>query len=681
MFTRMNSLNKKFANLEKKSSTTKFKHKRSETMDPLISSRSEGVTLKILSLDSLDNNKSYSTGFSKYSDVWQRAKLKIRVNLALSRLLDKSSAKRQVNKQSSQIFTIKKSSRLFSTLPEVKIPKTPWFIFYPKTKFKFVWNTILALILLYTATVTPFTMAFVESTDWDQWKVIDLSIDVIFFLDFLINCLTAYYDDFDNLVSSVWKIVIHYAKSWMIIDIISFFPFNLFDSNPDSSAHRNPNNLSKFLRIPRIYRILKVSRLLKMLVHYKNFELADKFQSCFSLKNSIMRLIKSLLTIAVCLHIFACFWFFSAKIDQFGPDTWVSRYGYQNYDIGTLYLISIYWAFTTLCTVGYGDIFGFTNIEKLICIACMSSGLYFFSFTIGSLSSMMSSIDTNKDILQHKLEVIDEFAEESRLDDKLKTRIKLALKYSANRRGFSWIDKLSIINELPKHLRYEVAINMHRGAARDIKILQNKDHNLVSFIVPLLQPMFLQKDEFVYSEQEYADEIYFVIRGRISYGFEKESIPFYAVQRGDYFGDIEVVKGQPRKYSAHAVRESEVLIMNRELIKEVREKFQEFWNEIKGKVVRKEKAFEKIIIEMQEIIRLKNLGELDKVNMHAFKKHIDQIFELRCRTIRTEYQYELKDVKGRLETLAEILGSKLEVKNLKFAFSESEVKQYIEGSV
>jgi CRP-like cAMP-binding protein len=642
-----------------------------DPLNPLQSSRSEEEFSRLHNQESLGRVQSESPA-SKYSDVWQRAKLKIRVNLALSRLLDKSNPRNSSSQNASQVFTIKKSSRLFTSSPQNKQPVTPWFIFYPKSKFKIWWNFFLALVLLYTATVTPFTMAFVESEEWDYWRMIDLFIDFLFFVDFLMTCLTAYFDDFDNLVVNVWKIVFHYSKSWMVVDILSFFPFNLFDSeNPES---RGPNDFSKVFRIPRVYKLLKVTRLLKMLVHCKNIECVERFQMWFTWKNSVMRLVKSLITILICVHVSACFWYFSAKIEQFGPDTWVSRYQYQDSDTATKYLVSVYWAFTTLCTVGYGDISGFTNLERLLSIGWMVCGHYFFAFTIGTLSSMMSSIESNKDILENKLQIIDQFAEEANLSDKLKKRIQVALKYSANRRGFSWTDKLEIINELPKHLRYEVAINMHRGAAKDIKVFKDKDQSLIAFVVPLLLPMFLQKDEFVYSELEFADEIYFVVRGRVSYNCDNDSISFYAVQRGDYFGDIEVLKGIARKYSAHAVRETEVLILKRDLLSEIKEKFQDFWSEIKKKAIRKEQAFEKIVIEMQEIIRLKKTGQLASVNMHIFKQKIQEIFEMRCKSIKTEYEYELKDVENRLETLSELLSSK---RLRRFAFSESEVEPYL----
>jgi hypothetical protein len=93
----------------------------------------------------------------------------------------------------------------------------------------------------------------------------------------------------------------------------------------------------------------------------------------------------------ICLHLAACFWYFTAKLDGFNPDTWVARYGLENDSDADLYMTAFYWALTTLSTVGYGDIGAETMMERVLCFFWIFFSVFFFSFTVGNLTSMLST--------------------------------------------------------------------------------------------------------------------------------------------------------------------------------------------------------------------------------------------------------------------------------------------------
>ena len=48
----------------------------------------------------------------------------------------------------------------------------------------------------------PWRMAFVENTFWDDWFFAELVIDFLFFIDVIVNCLSAYYNNEGILVTS-----------------------------------------------------------------------------------------------------------------------------------------------------------------------------------------------------------------------------------------------------------------------------------------------------------------------------------------------------------------------------------------------------------------------------------------------------------------------------------------------
>jgi hypothetical protein len=78
-------------------------------------------------------------------------------------------------------------------------------------------------LLIYTATVTPFRVAFYD-VDSDFWIGLDIFIDSCFLLDIILNFFTAYFDAEDELVLDRKNIAIHYITGWLFVDFISILP-------------------------------------------------------------------------------------------------------------------------------------------------------------------------------------------------------------------------------------------------------------------------------------------------------------------------------------------------------------------------------------------------------------------------------------------------------------------------
>jgi hypothetical protein len=145
-------------------------------------------------------------------------------------------------------------------------------MFHPSNLPKRLWNVVLTFLLIYTATVMPYKIAFIDVTPDSPWFVFDLVIDCLFFTDFLVNLFSAYYDQDGILVTSRKKIFLNYLKTWMIPDLIACIPFNLIESGSgnDSSQQSSSeggsyNNLVRLIRLPRLYRLVRITRIFKMM--------------------------------------------------------------------------------------------------------------------------------------------------------------------------------------------------------------------------------------------------------------------------------------------------------------------------------------------------------------------------------------------------------------------------------
>ena len=63
--------------------------------------------------------------------------------------------------------------------------------------------------------------------------------------------------------------------------------------------------------------------MVKLVKKAKKRDYSDLMQEFLNINSAVMRVLKFLITVTVCVHIMGCFWFYAAKIYNFGPKTWV----------------------------------------------------------------------------------------------------------------------------------------------------------------------------------------------------------------------------------------------------------------------------------------------------------------------------------------------------------------------
>ncbi|OMJ83599.1 hypothetical protein SteCoe_15451 [Stentor coeruleus] len=475
-------------------------------------------------------------------------------------------------------------------------------IIHPQSKFKKTWEIIMIILLIYTATIMPYRIAFIVGTDYDFWWLLDNILNILFFMDFLVNCLSAYYDDCNKLIYSYKKILLNYLRGWMIIDLIGCIPLDLFLESTSTGGY---NNLLRLFRLPRLYRLVRISKILKLIQEYKKSEFILNLQDFFNIKQSVVRLIGVFSAVLVCVHIFACMWAFLPKFEEYKPDTWVIKGDFIDKE---QYMISVYWCFVTFSTVGYGDITPGTSLECIVAIFWMLFAVFFYSFIISSLASILSSLENKQTALMNKLSAIDEFSKEGNITKDLKLKIRKYFKSNAEFEGFRWNDKREIFFELPKSLRYEISLSMYKGSAKFLTFFKHRNSNFISNVVPFLTHIIILKDNHVYRIGDYADEIFFLVRGKVEVkaGVEGEELSLVSLLPGCSFGEIEVVKQTNRIYSIKCCAKSSLLIMNYDLLELTKTKFQSIWHDL---VV---KAYENAKIYTLLLENIKHLNDLHR---------------------------------------------------------------------
>ena len=569
---------------------------------------------------------------TKYNEVWRRIRMKLKLKYLLSEWLIENKFSSKVNFRDQLIKINRKATGLTNYSNIENLGRC---MIHPQNSLKSAWDGVVTMCLMYTAILMPLSLAFYESGTQDAWYWLDLIIDCFFFTDLVLIFNTAYYDSEGILISDRCQVTLKYLKSWFLIDLVSCIPFILI-----TGSGGNYNSLLRLARLPRLAKLLRISRLLKVLKTGSSTSFLRKIEDRLNIKTSAMRLFQGFVTIILMLHLMACLWYFSAKFQNFDVKTWVMVCGFADMDISSLYLRSLYFTLTTLTTVGYGDIYANNDLERVLVIMWIMIVMFFMTFNISSMSNMVSSIDTKESILQYKLSVIEDFCEASNLNDDLSLRLKDSLRYSTEKSGGSLYNKQDIILQLPKKLRYQVSLVMHKGHARNINFFTENDSVFVSNLIPLLISHRFRINNDIYLERDHPDEIYFIVKGRVGFVYSDKKIIFQQVTNGMLFGNIEIFVPSPRIFGTKALIQTEVLTLKKNLLMQVLGKFPAIEREMICDSEKSKMIALRNIIEMKVIFEFKK-EENSSITNQKIKEEVNKRYIQYQKIWRNDEKYDM----------------------------------------
>ena len=247
----------------------------------------------------------------------------------------------------------------------------------------------------YSCFSSLFYVAFETPTD-KYHKAWDLFVEIFFYVDIILNFFSEIKDpDTNQNITDLKEIAKSYVNSWFFIDFISIFPFHLM--LPTGALTK----LFRLARMPRMIKLIDVNRFKNLLKGFEGAECDTEeiVQQYFILYvYNVFRLIIIAIFIT---YIIGCITLFmsndlNSDIDveeglTFSANFELGEYSYHRY---YAQLITIcYFALTTLSTVGYGDMYPISNLEKISAVVIMLCGVAFFSFIMGNFIENLKNYD------------------------------------------------------------------------------------------------------------------------------------------------------------------------------------------------------------------------------------------------------------------------------------------------
>lgn len=462
----------------------------------------------------------------------------------------------------------------------------PYYIVLPNGKIRSTWDVYLCFLLMYVAAFVPYRVSYMTDLT-GAIQVIDACVDCSFGFDILLNFFTAFSRPDGILVWDMKMIAIRYLKGFFLLDLVATFPFDVVinETIDDSSGISGFHQASKLTRLPKLMKILRIMRLLKLLRVYRINQFIRSIELNYNVHQGVSRLFQIWLIIMLVTHLVGCLWHATGTkldmeldasqcdFDSENFDTndggWVCREGLTDSSSGHKYVASLYWAFSTLTTVGYGDISARTVYEQLFSMLMMLLGVSWYAYVVGSMTMIVSSFDRQTKQARTKLIEVNTFIREAKLPVELGSRIRNYFEFSISRKQSAIFAKRThvgynadeILLELSSSLRTDVVTYAERDLIEKIPFFKDKSLTFVSNAVQLLQPVFVQDGDFVIKENSVADEMYFLIKGKAAVLYGDKQVA--TLKNGAYFGEVGCVLGGVRKAGIIAITKCELRCLSK----------------------------------------------------------------------------------------------------------------------
>ena len=335
----------------------------------------------------------------------------------------------------------------------------------------------------------------------------------------------------------------------------------------------------KPLRLVRLLRLLKV-------MNNKNFKAIEQ---AFRINPNVLRLSKLLLGTLVIAHIFACLfwvvknWFNTPQdvrdwmdnLNVFQGKHWWCDLDKEpdcrlsddmKVNIWTVYSTCMYFAMTTLCTVGYGDIAATNEAEQVYCIVLQLAGSVVFAAIMSQLGAVIANITAHARAIEMEQQHTRQFMEREHVSrniansccDWIGFREDIILNTSQME---------NIIRKLPQNLQTQVSLQLYEELIQPLPIFYMCGSDFIAKLAANLTRYLFNTDELVIQSGKWNDTLFMIRSGSLQV-CDRRHNKLMILDKGDCVGQSDVLRPRIQRTYVSCLSFSELLGISTEVLEE-----------------------------------------------------------------------------------------------------------------
>ena len=468
-------------------------------------------------------------------------------------------------------------------------------LIHPNSYFKLTLDVLITIISIYSIILDPLKFSFGE-IDLMPLKICEIIFEIIFILDLITNFYIPYHNDEETLIYNKYLIFKNYLRGWFVSDLISSIPtysiLIFFEKYNNTSEMQYISKIALFLRWFKLIKIIKI------------FDIADlskiRFLDELNITSGKVRFIEFIFGFLFISHLLTCFWIYLASLDK--GKNWISQADLNFMNNFDIYIASLYFNWSSIFTIGYGDILSVNIYERIFNILIMLFGVLIYSFTVSCLGNIVSSYDNSTKIYMDNLHVLEEIRQkfpeidilnnQDERDEKIikewsneslysKLSKYLTYQHKMNKQG-----KLNFMNELTINIKNELILKMYKEFMNKFSFFKNKNGEYMEFnsqIILKMRPLKVYKNEYIYKENEKVEEMFFVKHGMLSVETNSDfnNMHLFNLRKNDHYGIVNVLNNDKNELNIKVrSRTAELFIIKKQDLIKISTKFPKIFSKI-----------------------------------------------------------------------------------------------------
>ncbi|XP_055631737.1 potassium voltage-gated channel subfamily H member 2 isoform X8 [Toxorhynchites rutilus septentrionalis] len=433
-------------------------------------------------------------------------------------------------------------------LPEYKLqsPRVHKWTILHYSPFKAVWDWIILILVMYTAIFTPYVAAFLlGEPDFNQRKnrkyaddpivIIDLIVDVTFVIDIIINFRTTFVNGQDEVVSHPGRIAVHYLSGWFLIDLVAAIPFDLLLVGSDTDElGLDKDETTTLIGLLKTARLLRLVRVARKIDRYSEYGAAV--------------LVLLMATFALIAHWLACIWYAIGNAER--PQMknkigWLDaladatqEYYYANNtgggpSIKSRYVTALYFTFTSLTSVGFGNVAPNTDAEKIFTICVMLVGSLMYASIFGNVSAIIQRLYSGTARYHTQMLRVREFIRFHQIPNPLRQRLEEYFQHAWT--YTNGIDMNSVLKGFPECLQADICLHLNRNLLNNCSAFEAASPGCLRALSLKFKTTHAPPGDTLVHKGDVLTYLYFIARGSIE--ILKDDVVMAILGKDDIFGE------------------------------------------------------------------------------------------------------------------------------------------------